>query len=503
MRTLLSKRPWLTVLPGLPGTDLQTKPMVQADFIRQYYPSSHSIQDPMFYPDIWRTIEEPVLDENGEETGRTVLKTYVEKVPRFSFAYQQIITAKHLVHLCGNDIQFDLNTKEETEKILADVRAFHDGWHEKDMEHAFYELAKSVKITGDGAIAMYIEGGVFGWEALSYLKGDRIYPHYGKDGKLIVFARAYNEYTEDGTVVERMEIWDRTYLYRLHRATSAESKPVTMTFGRGADTYSLDGYVYDDPTVGALAHGFTDRVPVVYHRHEEGPCWSASQNSIDEYEIAFSQMAHNNKAFGEPILYLQGDNVEANHDMNGTIKTITMGQDDKAGYLSGQSASESFMKELEDLHDRIFEQSFVVTPPELKSGDLPAAALKILYSPAVEKGINDAEEFTPAVDEMMFLFSFGYGVEKEKSLTFVNLPLRPWIKTYVHLNESAITQDLATAVQNGFLSKLTASERLWFYSTSNEYQRILAEQKAEEKMDLLAEYERQRAAAAQNKPAEE
>ena len=492
MRPLLSKRPWETVLPSLPGTPLSTKQQVQDDFIRQYFPSSHNIKDPMFYPDIWRDIEEPVLDAEGNDTGQTVVKTYVEHVPRYAFSFQQIITLKQLVHLCGNDIQFDLNTKQTTKKIEQNVNLFRDGWHEKDMEHAFYEFAKSVKITGDAAFCAYIENGEFGWEVLSFLKGDKLYPHYGKNGKLIVFARTYKTYNDDGTAIERMEVWDDTYLYRLRKATLEADRPVTMTFGRGIDTYTLDGYVYEDPVVGAVPHGFQNLVPVAYIRDESGPCWAPSQDSIDEYEIAFSQMAHNNKAFGEPILYLKGDNVESNHDMNGTIKTITMGTDDEAGYLAGQSASESFMKELEDLHDRIFEQSFVVTPPELKSGDLPAAALKILYSPAVEKGMNDAEKFTPAINEIVYLFAFGYGVEKNKSLDFVNLPLRPWIRVYVHVNESSVMSDLAIGVQNGFISKKTASERAWFYAVSTEWERLLEQEKMEEQADLLAEYEKNR-----------
>lgn len=491
MRTLLSKKPWLIVLPGPDGSPLNTEQRIQDDFIRQYYPSAHKIHDPMFYPDIWRDIEEPVLDKDGNETGDTIVNTYIEKVPRFAFAFQQIITLKHLVHLCGNDIQFDLNARKEDEKTLADVDTFRDGWHKKDMEHAFYKFAKRVKITADAAFVAYLENNKFGWEVLSHLEGDKLYPHYGADGKLSVFARSYKEYTEDGTVIDRLEVWDKTHLYRLHRATGANEKPHTMTFGRGSGTYSLDGYVYDNPAEGAVPHGF-NRVPVTYYRNEDGPCWTPSQDSIEEYEVAFSQMAHNNKAYGEPILYLKGDNVDANHDMNGTIKTVTMGMDDEAGYLTSQSASDSFMKELEDLHDRIYEQSFVVTPPELKSGDLPAAALKILYSPAVEKGINDTEDFTPALNDMVSLFAYGFGVEMEKSIDFMNLPLRPWIKPYVHISESAIMTDLATGVQNGFISKRTASERASFYSVSTEWQRLQEEAKEAEQADLLAEFERQK-----------
>lgn len=491
MKNLLSKKPWLKTIPSLPGTPLQTEVRIQDDFIRQYFPSSHNIKDAQFYPDIWKQIEEPVLDQDGNDTGRTVMKTYVEKVPRFAFAFQQVITVKQLDHITGNDIQFDLNTKNIDSKTEEDARIFRDGWHAKDMEHAKYEFIKSDKITADTAFVAYLENGEFGWEVLSHLKGDKLYPHYGSDGKLSVFARAYKEFTEDGKVIDRLEVWDKSHLYRLHRATEATDNPVPLTFGRGANTYKLEGFVYDDPTMGAVPHGYPC-VPVVYFRSEDGPCWSASQGSIDEYEIAFSQMAHNNKAFGEPILYLKGENVEPNHDINGTIKIITMGPDDNAGYLEGQSASESFMKELDKLIDLIYEQSFAVRPPELKSGDLPAAALKILYSPAVEKAMNDAEKYTPAINDIVYLFAYGYGVECGKSIDFVNLPIRPWLKPYVHVSESTIMADLAIGVQNGFLSRKTASERAWFYSTANENERIAAELKQEEQADILAAYERQR-----------
>lgn len=492
MKNLLSKKPWFTVLPSGDGTPLQTEMRIQDDFIRQYYPSAHKIKDPMHYPDIWREIEEPVLDADGNDTGKRVTNIYVEKVPRFAFAFQQIITLKHLVHLTGNDIQFDLNSKKIDEQTEADANEFRDGWHDKGMEHAWYEFVKSAKITADTAFVAYIENGKFGYEVLSRLKGDKLYPHYGRDGRMAVFARSFNEYTEDGRTIEKLEVWDRTYLYRLHRATEPNDNPVPLTFGQGIDTYILEGFVYDDPTQGIVPHGYQNRVPVEYFRDEYGPCWNASQDSCDEFEIGFSQMAHNNKAYGEPILYLQGDNVESNHDMNGTIKTLTMGPEDKAGYLESQSASESYMKELGDLHNLIYEQSFIVAPPELKSGDLPAAALKILYSPAVEMAMNDAEKFTPSLDNVVYLFAFGFGVEKGKSLVFVNLPMRAWIKPYIHLSESTIMTDLATGVQNKFISRKTASERAWFYSVATEDERLAAEAKEDAQADILADYERQR-----------
>ena len=155
--------------------------------------------------------------------------------------------------------------------------------------------------------------------------------------------------------------------------------------------------------------------------------------------MSFSQMAHNNQAFGEPILILQseGDSVDIQHDLNGTIKTLSMGTDDKASYLSSQSASESYMKQIDTLYKMIYEQSFSVIPPELKSGDLPAAALKILYSPAYEKAMIDAAEYQDVLRDMVELLHMVMVVETENTIAFGNLNMRYYIEPYVHINNSA------------------------------------------------------------------
>ena len=173
------------------------------------------------------------------------------------------------------------------------------------------------------------------------------------------------------------------------------------------------------------------------------------------------------------------------HDLNGSVKTIDMGPDDKAGYLNAPNASESFMKQLDTLYKMIYEQSFTVIPPKLQSGDLPAAALKILYSPAYEKAMMDSRDFQPFVKDMVRIFSYGYGLETERTLDFANLPLRCWIKPYVHVAESAMVTDLATAVQNGFCSRKTASQKIKMYTTVDEWDRIIKEEKDRQSADLL------------------
>lgn len=503
-REIKTKRPWALIMPsghnagriytdGDPAHPVEGRPSykvrTQADFLREYYPSGHQINDPSYYPNIYREEEVEVLDNLGMPTGKKKKNVYVELVPRYAFAFQRLISVKQMVHLCGNDMQFDFNIEKPNKSQKRSMVEFREGWLEKDMEVAFFKIMHSVKVTGDGAIAFFISEGKMGWKALSYLNGDTLYPHYDSmTGKMTLFARSYQSTDENyNAVTEYLEVWDETYYYRYKRDAKSENDGILKKI---KNLFKAEGYAL----ISKAPHGYSE-IPVAYFRDDDGPCWGPGQDSIEGFELSYSQMAQNNHAFGEPILYLQGENVEATHDINGTIKVLSMGQEDKAGYLQSQSASESYMKQLNFTYKMIYEQTFTVTPPELKSGDLPAAALKILYSPAVELAINTAHLVQPVINDMTRLFAYGYGVEKEKSIEYVNLPIKAWVEPYVHVNNSSVVSDLAAAVQNGFLSKQTASEKIPFYAQEDEWSRIMEEAKEAQEQDLLLQIRQQKQTA--------
>ena len=495
-KDIKTKRPWkrvrsdgylahgqyLTGLINTPQDFLLFDIVTQGDFLRELHPSGHAINNNQYYPDITREEIYEIKDENGNPTGQQGRRYYTEYVPRYAFAFQRVILIKQLVHLCGNDIQFDINVDDPTatqEETFSEIRK---GWLKKNMEVAFYESAKSVKSTGDTAFVGYLDKGTFRWKVLSFLNGDTLYPHYNASGKLSVFARSYIDIDENGLeITEWLEVWDEKMFYRFKR--------------NGKDNQNIRDYVIKMfgfsgyKLVESLPHGFQS-IPVAYKRDENGPCWSDSQNSIDGYEMSFSQMAQNNQAFGFPILYLQGEDIQpAQHDLNGTIKVLTMGTDDKAGFLDQPSGSESYQRQLEAFYKKIYEDSFTVIPPELKSGDLPAAALKTLYSPAYEKAMIDSQEYQPFLNDMVDIFLYGYGVEKGSTIDFQNLPMVSWIDPYVHVNNSAVMADLALGVQNGFVSKQTASKKASFYTDMGEWDKIIKEAKQQQEADLLYQLE--------------
>lgn len=485
LRELLTKKPFTRVKPNghynhgerfgnvMEETEtpdfLHRKIVTQEDFLRELDPYGHLINDREYYPDIYR---------RNPEDG----KWYLEEVPRYAFAFQSVILYKHLTHLTGNDIQFELADKKDDVNARHIYNAFKRGWQERNMETAWYQLAKSVKATGDGAFVGFMNGEKFAWKVLSFLKGDKLFPHYDiKTGELNLLARTYCNFDETGKVVNRfVDVWDDEFYYCFK--CSGDATTAVEKFKQAAlSLFNMSGYslIQKEP------HGF-EHIPIAYQRDDMGACWTLSQESIDNYEMAFSRMAQSNHDFGLPIMYVKGEGSEevATQDMSHASKIFFLPSDGEMGFLNRQDASNGYEKELSVLEKQIYTQSFAVTPPELKSGDLPTAALKILYSPAYEKAMSDANEFDGAIDKMVEIFSHGYGVETGKQLKFKSTPIAHYIKPYVHLNETELTTNLSMQVQNGFLSKQTASEKS-VYATPQEWDRVLDEKKSEQENDLL------------------
>lgn len=430
----------------------------QADFLREYYPSGHAINDPLYYPD--RQKIDPV-------TKRII----VEKVIRCSFPLQKVITTKQVIHLCGNDIRFELTEPQETEKQKDMFFKLKKGWQMKHTESNWFNCALSAKVTGEAAIVGYLNKGVFGWRTFSYLSGDKLYPQYDEFGKLIIFAREYKSYDEDGkNTTSFVEVWDENKYYLYKRPLNGVGGLISEI----KEMFQLQGYAL----VRSNNHGF-DNIPVAYYRNDDGACWSDSQDSIDKYELAVSHLCQNNMAYAFPILFLKGDDItiQGGEDIYRPVKAITGDKDSNADYLTNPDGSASFELQLKILLQNIFMGSFTVLPPELKSGDLPGVAVKLLYSPAIEKAMADASQFDSFIADMLNIFAHGYGLEIGEMTAMKSLKINSWIEPYVHQNIAELMQNLQVGVFGGFLSKETASEAAP-YSKADEWYRIMKQQNA-------------------------
>ena len=358
-----------------------------------------------------------------------------------------------------------------------------------DMEIRHYEAVSSyMKVAEAAVVGFFDKNKKFGTRTLAFDRGDTLYPQFDPlTGELVVFARKYYDFDEEGNEkIEWVEVWDDKKFYRFKKQVN-EGK-VKETIKRIAKIFGIDDYT----CVEEKDHGFPF-IPVAYVRNDDGPCWSVVQKNIEDYEEAFSYLCENNKAYAFPIMKLKGDgdDITVVGDTNGSAKTIQITDTNgDADFINGTDASDAFATQLNKSYDLIYELSFTVKPPELKSGDLPGVAIKLLYSPAIEVAENDAKKMHPFLDQLVRISKYGIGVEENCMATMTGLPIHAWVEIYVHQNKSEIITNLATAVQNNFLSKQTASERCPDFPVNDEYDRIMREKKEEDQQDLLMDMQR-------------
>lgn len=445
---------------------LKMKVVSQADFLRQFYPSGHKIMDPAEYPDIFR--QDP-----------DTKKFYRQPIIRTAFAFQNVIFVKQVVHLCGNDVQFELAGKDNEDNEQEKFVRLKEGWAEMDAEVRFFEAVSSIKKTGDGALVCFFgKDGKPGFKCLSYDNGDVLFPHFDSlSGELELFARKYYDYDEEGNeCVEWVEVWDDKYFYKARKDVTKAGAVELIK-----DLFGLGGY----KIVEQHEHGF-NFVPVDYYRERTGPCWAMSQQTIENYEEAVAYFCESNKAFAFPIMVVKGDGVEFKADeITGAAKVVEINDESgEANFMDKADVSTAYNTELQILEDRIFEQSFAVRPPELKSGDLPGVAIKLLYSPAIEFAIHDCHKMQDFVKKMVKMVAYAYGYYIGEQASLLSLGLNIWIEPYIHQNDTELMTNLTMGVQNHFVSAQTASERASKYTKNDEFDRIMREDIEKRRKDL-------------------
>lgn len=448
--------------------------MTQADYLEEYYPFSHRVMSDFYFPEFYN------YTETEDEDGKKEIEWHREETFRIGSTFQCVITTQQLVHLCGNDIHFELtdeNIQTETENLF---KRYQKGWLRHDMEVAFYKFAESVKITADAALVFYLSNGKMGVKPLSYLYGDSLFPHYDPiTGKMDKFARKFSSYDEEGKeIVSWIEVWDDEYLTRYRQAMKGF---VGMT-NKLKDYFGFDGY----EVVFRARHGYS-RIPIVYQRDKfNGPCWNQVQCLIDDYEVALSYFAKNNAGAALPSYKLKGDDIDIQGDPLGRIRAFTMGKEDDVSIIQPQGLSENYTQYITYLLDEIFRGAFIVRQPELKSGDTPTGTMKLYYAPSLDKAELECKDYKDSITQMQSLFCEGFGTQESARTEFMNLDdhIFGWISPFIHENVSSLVADLVASKNAGILSAETATEHL-VYSNNGEYKRITAEAKAEQQADRL------------------
>ena len=418
----------------------------QSDFIRQYYPSSHLINNIKYYPNSMYV---------NKETG-----SYQAKVrSRIAIGFQERILTKRKEALLGNNVGMKLISDATSKKMIDTLAFFREGWEEKDMEVAINDAVDSDFLTADCAVYIYMDEGKVGWRVFSFKKGDVLYPHYDTlTGELALFGRQYFQEDWDGKSRLYLDVVDKT---------------------------SFVTYVQDENNAGwtmegkPQPHGFPF-CPVAYHRSDDGPVWSASQSLIEGYEVAISQFAENNAAYALRILYTLGGDFEVMTNVDGTPNRIdSIDPNAKVGFLEpAQGADGAFVSQLSIMEKNIMRGSFAVETPEIKSGaDMSSRTVKMLFADSFLKALSDSMEYQPFLNRVAYLFKFGYFMEKNRIADVESFRVKTYLEPFIFLSENDVIAGIQQLVAAGAMSRKTATELAYNigYSSPDEIDRILQE----------------------------
>lgn len=475
IRDILQKKPFYRIAP--PSTDVaqvvsninlarysSTPPQyiirTQADFMCEYNVAGHKINSPYLYPD------KITKNDNGD--------IIVHKIARIALPFQQMIVKKHLTYLCGNDIEFSMPISNPTEDDEKTRSEFKGAWVDKNMETAFYAAMKADKITGDCAFCGVLSDGKFQWQVFSFLEGDTLYPHYDKiTGKLALFARKYSQIDDNGKeIIEYLDVWDKTNIYHYKKDNSSTGKKIKNTI---LEALGLNGWV---EVIAPKQHGFDD-VPIAYHRSGK-PCWDDSQDNIDAYERAISQLAENNKAYALRILFTKGAEMTMGATVDGTpISIDAVDPDADARFLEPADSSSSFELQLKTLEDNIYRGSLVSKTPDIKGSDVSGITTKLLFSDSYQQAFIDSQEYNQFINQIIRIFKNGYGVETSQITKYNTLKINGSIVPYMYMSETEEVSNIVQLIAAGALSKRSASEHAHRigYGVNGEWVRRMQEER--------------------------
>ena len=453
------------VFTVVPLEKVQRELRTQADFLREYYPSSHKINNIKYYPNSMYV---------NRETGAFQAKVR----SRIAIGFQERILTKRKESLLGNNVGMKLISDGTDPKMLDTLAFYREGWEERDMEVAVDKALSADFLSADCAVYVFMDAKKVTWRVFSYLDGDVLYPHYDSlTGELALIGRAYRQEDWDGDSALYLDVIDKTHFVTYKQKDDGEG-------------WEMEG----EPK----PHGFPF-CPVAYHRRDEGPVWAASQSLIEGYELAISQFAENNAAYALRILYTLGGEMEIMSNTDGTPARIdSVDPNAKVGFLEpAQGADGAFASQLAIMEKNIMRGSFAVETPEIKSGaDMSSRTVKMLFADSYVKALSDSMEYQPFLNRIAALFKFGYFLENGRVSEYSAFKVKAYLDPFIFLSENDVISAIQQLVAAGAMSRKTATEIAYNigYSSPDEVDRILQEAHDE----LVAEAQVAQAATPKN-----
>lgn len=347
--------------------------------------------------DLWRELDpmshKIIYDENIPcITAKTSDGRYKDiEYTRLPLPFQRVIMEKHVLHLCGNPLQFTLLNTEPTEQQTKNFITYKQYWNLRNMDGLKTKMVAEQKSYGSSALLFYFDyKGRIKARELRYEDGFVVCSHNDNNGDRIMECVYY---IDEKTEQERIDCYDEKYMYSF-----------------------VQGYVEGTKSNWTLTsktpHGFSE-IPVVTKHGKVA--WDAVQSLIEGYEVLYNVFTVIQKRHGWGILYIRGTFLDEAKKIAGAIVLNDTSMD---GNGSAEFKSPPTPEGMLDTMDKMFELIQIgagftcILPKDVKSsGDISAQAIMLTQSLDNETALQAVIEWQNVADKMQRLFKEGLAIE--------------------------------------------------------------------------------------------
>lgn len=404
----------------------------QDEFVRELDPMSHKVLFDENIPSI------TMKNKKGQ--------MYEIEYKKMAVPYQRLIRDKHVLHLCGNPMQFTLMNTEPDEKQNKAFIDFKQYWNLRNMDGMRTKAVSAQKSYGDAGLLFYFDyKGRIKARLLSYEDGYILCPHNDENGDRILESVYYS--VGD---TQYIDSYDDTYMYRYVCEWNDDS----------VNPYS---WRMEKP----VPHGFSE-IPLVTKRGRVA--WDNVQSIIEVYEVIYNVFLVIQKRHGWGILYVKGNFKALSEKVAGAVilNDTSMEGNGSADFKTPPSPQNMIdtLGLMEETIQKGCGATFLLPKDVKSSGDISAQAIMLTQSLDIETALQGVIDWQNFADKMCRLFKEGLAkelVNNGKNLTavtdFESIDINAKFKVWRPQNDTEYNNMLISLKGAGGISEETLIDK--------------------------------------------
>ena len=340
---------------------------------------------------------------------------------------------------------------------------FKQEWITRNMKQYRDKAVSVQKKTGDCGVLFSLSNKKLKVKTLSFADGYVIIPNYDDFGDLLACSLYYCVNN-----IEYIKMYTDSEVYTFKKDGNIQDA------ANSTNTFAL---------VDNVKHGFT-RIPLIYKRGYVA--WEFAQSAIEMREVIMAIDSVVKKRFGWHWLWVNADMDEITFNSNEGVVILSnpnIGNEKADAKTIEFPEATGIEKMLETLDDEIQISSSTtqILPKYIKAGnDVSGTAVKVTMSMDYELAIQTANDWQEFLDQFVFLFAEGLGIEEGLINRYTDLKIKGVFKIWMPESETAYNQMVGQMYQMGVISQETAIEKNTL-SSPDEKERVAAE--SQKKLD--------------------